>query len=182
MITSTTEYFNEYEEKIYSDNTFGRKIICDNILNCFKTNIQKTIDPQKLKEIISSKGNAQKVNIKLKEYDMLIKLIKNFIEKGFKFVSFVFGGFKNIHDESLIFNIPLINHDETCFICRKKSQKSQKYGFMTKLFSKPKKDKNKQAKKGSFRNSKNFIINNREITKPHSTTFLAKSNLTLSTL
>jgi len=106
-----------------------------------QTKITKEINLRNLKNMLS-KNNARKVNIKFKEYDNLKNLIHNFLKKNYKFVSFVFGGFENIHDESLKYNIPLLNHDENCSICKKKNKKKQKYGFLSKLFGKSKKDKN----------------------------------------
>lgn len=112
-----------------------------------QTKITKEINLKKLTKIITKK-NANKVNSRLKEYDNIKKLIHNFLKKNYKFVSFVHGGFKDIHDESLNFNIPLLNHDESCSICMKKNKKNkQKSGFLFKLFGKSKKDKNKPQKK-----------------------------------
>lgn len=147
LITSETDYFNEYEEKLYCENISEREK--RKMIYGIQTKVTKEINLKSLKSMLSKK-NANKINMKLKEYDNLKKLIHNFLKKNYKFISFVFGGFAEIHDESLKYNIPLLNHDENCSICKKKNKKTKKYGFLSKLFGKPKKEKNSNRYRDSF--------------------------------
>jgi len=45
------------------------------------------------------------------------------MKKKYKYVSYVFGGFEKIHEESIRYHIPLLDHDENCFLCKKKNPK-----------------------------------------------------------
>lgn len=55
------------------------------------------------------------------------------MKKKYKYVSYVYGGFDKIHDESIKYKIPLLNHDENCFLCKKKNKKnSENYFFSNK--------------------------------------------------
>jgi hypothetical protein len=102
-----------------------------------QTKVTKEIDLKNLNLMLSKEKNPIKINIKLKEYDNFKKLIHNFLKKNFKYVSFVFGGFYDIHEESLFQNIPLLNHDITCYICKKKSKKKKKkLNFFSQIFKK----------------------------------------------
>lgn len=160
MITSETDYFNEYEEKIYSENISDRER--KRMIYGIQTKTSKEINLKNLKKLISKK-NPDKVNMKLKEYDNLKKLIHNFLKKNYKYISFVFGGFADIHDESIKFNIPLLNHDDNCRICKKKDKKKKRYGFISKLFGKSKKDKNVNKLVTGESSENSLIRNNPEI-------------------
>lgn len=109
-----------------------------------QTKISKEINLKNFNNMLSKEKNPIKINLRLKEYDNFKKLIHNFLKKNYKYVSFVFGGFYEIHEESLNQNIPLLNHDGTCFICKKKSKKKKKFNFFSKIFKK--KDQKKSLK------------------------------------
>lgn len=59
---------------------------------------------------------------KLKEYDLFKKITKQFIKKNFPYVSFIFGGFKEIHN----LKVPLVSHNSNCSICKKVSKRNSK--------------------------------------------------------
>lgn len=82
----------------------------------------KEIDMKKLKTFLS-KNKSKFIQPRLREYDNFRKLIYNFMKKKYKYVSYVFGGFEKIHEESIRYNISLLNHDENCFLCKKKNSK-----------------------------------------------------------
>ncbi len=129
-----------------------------------QTKVNKEINLKNLKNYILKK-NADKVNMKLKEFDNLKRLVHNFLKKNYKYISFVFGGFADIHDESLKFNIPLLNHDENCRICKKKTKKKKKYSFISKLFGKNKKDKNKNKSENSRLATESSLVTNNSSNK-----------------
>ena len=79
----------------------------------------KELDLKILKTYLT-KNKSKYIQPKLKEYDNFRKLIYNFMKKKYKYVSYVYGGFDKIHDESIKYKIPLLNHDENCFLCKKK--------------------------------------------------------------
>lgn len=82
----------------------------------------KEIDMKILKSFLS-KNKSKFIQPRLREYDNFRKLIYNFMKKKYKYVSYVFGGFEKIHEESMRYNIPLLNHDDNCFLCKKKNSK-----------------------------------------------------------
>ena len=47
-------------------------------------------------------------------------------EEGFKYVSFIYGGYKNVHSLAMKYNIELLEHQENCFLCRKEQKNSFK--------------------------------------------------------
>jgi hypothetical protein len=97
-----------------------------------QTRISKEINPKVVKNSMK-KDKSKRLPLKIREYDNLKKLINNFMKKNFSYISYVHGGFKEIHDQSLKFEIPLLNHDDSCYICRKNKKKDKK-GFFNKLF------------------------------------------------
>ena len=49
-------------------------------------------------------------------------------EEGFKNVSFVYGGYKNVHSYAMKYNIELLEHREKCILCNE-----DKYGILSKI-------------------------------------------------
>jgi len=160
LITSESDYFNEYEEKLYCENLSEKER--SKMIYGIQTKITKEINLKNLKNMITKK-NAKKVNVKLKEYDNLKKLVNSFLKKNYKFISFVYGGFADIHNESIKHNIPLLNHDENCIICRKKNKKTKKFSFLSKLFGTKKKEKNDYKYRDSYIREENNKISNNNI-------------------
>ena len=132
LMTSRTDYFYEFEEKYYSDNT---------------TEVEKT---KKLLGIIN-KGKTEKVlNIeeyeknlnydelyKLKEYDNFRKLLISMKDKNFPYVSFLEGGFEALHEECLNYKIELVEHDsKICNLCQNKNSKNKEVKINKKPFDK----------------------------------------------
>ena len=113
MITSETENFFKYEEKFYQENkeeTHKKEFI--------PTKVSRIICE---KEINKIKGSVEIEN-KLKEYDTFKKIIKIFTRKNFPYISFILGGFKDIHNAK----VPLLSHDiKLCYLCKKINKKSK---------------------------------------------------------
>ena len=88
-----------------------------------KKNVEKKLD----KKISKNTLHNEKKNIK--EYDNLKKLLLYLIENNYQYVSFIYGGFENIHNEimnidnnnnNVYSEINLLNHnDKKCYICKK---------------------------------------------------------------
>ena len=56
---------------------------------------------------------------KMKEYSNFKKLLKIFAKKNFSYISFVPGGFKEIHYKAIKYDIPLLSHEENdCSLCK----------------------------------------------------------------
>jgi len=69
-----------------------------------------------------------KTNTEEKNYSNLIQLIYFFNKSGFKHISYVKHGFKDVHEKCLLYNLPISNHysngvfeaSKDCFFCNKK--------------------------------------------------------------
>lgn len=137
MITSETDYFREFEEKYYKEKISEQDK--KNMLFGLQTRVSRIIDPNRIKEL--KKDNKSKCSIdntnKLIEFDNTKRLIKNFVKKNYPFVSYIYGGFRKIHDYSLKLNIPLLNHEEKkCCICRTKHKREEgRKSIFSKIFN-----------------------------------------------
>ena len=115
LMTSTTDYFFDFEKKYYSDirsEIMKKKILFGVIENQKQEKILNLEDAEKnldLKEIF-----------KLKEYDNLRKIMISMKKKNFPYVSYLEGGFEALHKESINYNIELVNHNKKeCKLCKK---------------------------------------------------------------
>jgi hypothetical protein len=122
-----------------------------------------------------TKNKSKYVETKLKEYDNFKKLITNFIKKKYKYISYVHGGFEKIHEESLKFKIPLLNHDDNCYLCKKKIKRKndsfsngilkkksvQNFFNFGKNSKKIENSPNKKSEKSDKNEKKNNEINNK---------------------
>ena len=108
IITSETNYFNEYEKQYYKDkDRRGSKI------GVFYKG-DKELDLNKVNEI----NKKSKKYTLLNEFVNFKKLIEEMNKEGFKYVSFVYGGYKNVHSFAMKYNIDLLEHRKHCYLCR----------------------------------------------------------------
>jgi hypothetical protein len=123
-----------------------------------QTRVNKEINTKLVRQQVK-KDKSKRLQLKIKEFDNLKKIITCFMNKNYSYVSFVFGGFKEIHEQSLKYNIPLLNHDDSCYICKKNRKKNNRKGFFSKLF---KTDKKKEEFH-TIRTSENLLTEGRKI-------------------
>lgn len=131
FITSETDYFKEYEEKYYKEKMGDKER--KKMMYGLQTRVSKVINDKLVQQILK-KEKSSRMQIKIKEFDNLKKLVKIFLHKNYPYVSFAYGGFKDIHEQSIKYNIPLLNHDDNCYLCKKSRKRHQKVGFFSKLF------------------------------------------------
>jgi len=63
---------------------------------------------------------------KLKEYDNLRETLKSMQKQNYPYVSFVYGGFYKIHEESIKLDIELPSHDpENCSLCFESKERNK---------------------------------------------------------
>ena len=137
FLTSSTDFYTNFEDSYYIDNTsevdkkkkmfgLGKQTKVDKELN-----LQNATQNLTLKEIYT-----------LKEYDNMRKTLKSMQKLNFPYVSFVYGGYKAVHEESYIRDIELLEHDEnSCILCKEMNLKNKK-----KLKKNKKNDKNDNNK------------------------------------
>ena len=120
LMTSETDDFDKFEIEYYrrkKDDKRGSKVgIFYKIIK--ELNIEKA---EQLKNKSKRKYNF------LIEYDNYKKLIEEMNLEGFKNVSFVYGGYKNIHSFAMKYNIELLEHQKKCFLCE--DGKKNSFGF-----------------------------------------------------
>ena len=117
IMTSNTDDFDKYEEEFYirkKDDRRGSKVgIFYKVL--------KELNKKKAEEL--RKKSENKYNL-LMEYNNFKNLIEAMNEEGFKYVSFIYGGYKNVHSLAMKYNIELLEHQENCFLCMKEKKNS----------------------------------------------------------
>ena len=129
LMTSKTDYFDEFEQKFYSDMTSE---------NERKKMLAGIIETEKVEKKLSL-SDAKNLNLeeiyKLKEYDNYRKIINAMKNKNYPYVSYLEGGFEALHNECSNYNIELIGHDKSkCKLCQeKKSEK--KNSLISKIFN-----------------------------------------------
>ena len=111
-----------------------------------ETNYFKETDYRKYKQIIS--GNEitnlythlrrksfhnYKIDFKENEFNNIIfenklleKLVKFLQTKNVKYISYVYGGYKGIHDILLKYKLPIISHGNKCLLCKRLKSEGKK--------------------------------------------------------
>ena len=115
IITSETNYFEEYEKEFYKD--IEKRSSRKGIL--FKKS--REIDMKKVNDKFKENDRGY---ILLKEFDNFKKLIDGMNKEGFKYVSFVYGGYKQIHFFAKKYNIDLLEHGKDCFLCKEEQKEN----------------------------------------------------------
>ena len=114
LMTSETD-FEKLEKEYYKrkkDDKRGSKV------GVFYKVI-KEFDNKKAEEL---KNKSRKDYNLLMEYNNFKKLIEEMNEEGFKHVSYIYGGFKNVHTFAIEYNIELLEHQKKCELCTKRKR------------------------------------------------------------
>ena len=145
FLTTNTDFYSDFENKFYTDNTTEeqRMLMMCGAMN--QTKIQKEINLQEV-----SKNLNDKEIYNIKEYDNMKNTLNYMQKENFPYVGFVLGGFEEIHEESYLQEIEILNHNEKkCYLClKKKNNKKDKH----KKDKKEKKDKTKEKEKDELAN------------------------------
>ena len=120
LMTSTTDYFFDFEKKYYSD-------VRSEIMK--KKILFGVVESQKQEKILNLEDAEKNLDLKeiykLKEYDNLRKIMISMKKNNFPYVSYLEGGFDALHRESLYYNIELVNHKiKECKLCKKKEKET----------------------------------------------------------
>ena len=124
IITSDTNDYEKFEKEFYKD----KRRKSNKIGLTFKK--EKELDKIKVDEKFKKKNN-NKEYLLLIEYDYFKKLIEGMNQEGFKYVSYVYGGYKEIHAFAIKHNIDLLEHGKQCILCKeiKKGNNSSFFKF-----------------------------------------------------
>ena len=116
FLTSNTDAFSDFETNFYSDNLtdYDKKKMLFGIVKQQKVDKKLNLDD-------AQKNLTPKQIYKLKEYDNFRKTLKSMQKENFPYVSFVYGGFSAVHDESFKYGYELLFHNEKdCILCQEK--------------------------------------------------------------
>ena len=123
FLTSNTDYFSDFENKFYVDNTTEEQKL---MMMCGVVNQTKAQKELNLQEV--SKNLNDKEIYNMKEYDNMKNTLNLMQKENFPYVGFVLGGFEGIHEESYLQEIEILNHNkEKCYLCLKKKKKKEKH-------------------------------------------------------
>ena len=118
FLTNRTDYFKRYEDTYYVEPEQESGMSLSIATRGF-TKVDKEIKVNKVEKM------STKQKLKLQEYDNLKRLLENLLKANYPYVSFVYGGFKSVHENSFKYNISLLNHDPKCQLCRKMRRKDK---------------------------------------------------------
>ena len=105
-LTSNTDFFFDFENKYYMDNTSERDKLMIKCGIMEQTKVQKELNLEEVKNL------TDREKYSIKEYDNMRKSLNYMQKENFPYVGFVLGGWKEIHEESFLQDIQLINHDK----------------------------------------------------------------------
>ena len=123
FMTSKTDFFNEFENNFYFE---------PHQQNFFtiQTKTSKEINQELVNKI------SLKEQFKFKEYDNMKKLLKTLLENDFPYISYIYGGFEEIHEQISKYHtdIYLLNHEKDCEICELKKQNENNNSWFSTQF------------------------------------------------
>lgn len=109
IMTSDTSDFYKYEKEFYRRTNRGSKV------GIFYK-VEKELDKIKADEL----KNKSKIKYNLlMEYNNFRKLVEEMNTEGFKNVSYVYGGYKNVHSLAMKYGVELLEHQKKCVLCEK---------------------------------------------------------------
>jgi len=123
ILTSETDNFQKFEKQFYK--VKGRR----NSKVGVNYKGYKEIDINKVKEVFNKRGASKKEYLLLKEFDNFKKLIDEMNKQEFKYVSYVYGGYKEVHLNAMKYKIDLIEHGKKCFLCKEQNFNSSFFKF-----------------------------------------------------
>ena len=122
IMTSDSEYFFKFENEFYIRKKGDKRGSKAGIF--YK--MEKELNLKKANELKIK--NKNKYNL-LIEYDNFKKLVEEMNFQGFKNVSYVYGGYKNVHSFAIKNKLELLEHKEKCILCQSNKKKSYEFKF-----------------------------------------------------
>ena len=153
IISNDTDYFQKYENEYYSENDHVNQ-------NCVGI-ITKADKKLNINKIINIKSDKRKI----RELYIFKKIIEEMINNNFCYISYAYGGFKNIHEYCIKYNLSLIGHGKNCVLCKK--EKKGVFNSFSKFFFKEKNgvNNNNNVNKNNRKNSNIQINDNLNLLK-----------------
>lgn len=160
LITNDTLYFPRYEQKFYSNkgnlNSF--------LLTFFgrSQKVEREINEKELQNLVKDKAKIKK-RYKLKEYENIKKIIAFLQDKEYPHVSYVFGGYREVHELAMKYSISIKDHNtEKCEFCIKNKAKNEQIDLFYKLYGNKNQQINKTFNITSPQSNKNMSLSSNE--------------------
>ena len=119
MVTNLTENYENIENKIYKEKVTEEELLLRKVGLSWNDS-EKEMEKSELKKYLKDNKKNKNAYLEVKEYDNLKEIIKHLIKTKHKYISFAYGGYKDIHSLVLLINIPLTSHLEAkCELCKK---------------------------------------------------------------
>ena len=116
LLTNDTSYFNEYERKFYQIKNQDKTNYALTLQN-YLTNLKKELNEKLVSSFVKEDKSHQK-RIQLKEYENIKNIIQTLIDNKITYISYVYGGYKKLHDICLILGLEILNHNKKeCILC-----------------------------------------------------------------
>ena len=121
LMTNDTDNYDEFEYNYQDLKEKSKKKEIPNVLSSTISLMKKKIEEQTIKKEIKQEKSLQ-IKMELKQYELIKILIDKLLENNYPYISYILGGYKSLHDLSIKYNIPIINHKKNnCYICINKS-------------------------------------------------------------
>ena len=128
IITSDTKNYFEYEDKFYK--FVNKRKSVKGVY--FKR--AKELDFKKVEETFGDNKNKKEYRL-IKEFDYFKKLIDVMNLEKFKYVSFAYGGYKDIHSFAMEYNIDLLEHGKNCVLCEEETKERKEQNIKDSVLS-----------------------------------------------
>ena len=158
FFTNDSNYYSFFESEIYIEKKNSQSKKKYILLEITKT--EKIIDENKLNLFCEKNVNNKKI---FNEYFNLRNIINILIENNFHNISFIYGGFKAMHELCMKYGLKLANHNENkCIFCRELKNQKEKINLISKLLQ----NNNNNDKLDSIQeinvNEMNIYLNNKQ--------------------
>ncbi|MCQ2820432.1 MAG: TBC domain-containing protein [archaeon] len=118
LITSETEYFTDYESKFYVEEELNEERNRQFNLGMI-TKSNKELSLQKVNSELEDDLESGVMKMQLKEFDNFKKAIMFMVKEKFPYVSYIYGGFHEVHTFAMKYKMDLLGHKKECYICAK---------------------------------------------------------------
>ena len=86
------------------------------------TKSNKELNLRKVNSTLDDEQETGVMKMQLKEFDNFKKAIMFMVKEKFPYVSYIYGGFNEVHSFSMKYKVSLLGHKKECYICAKKEK------------------------------------------------------------
>ena len=120
ILTNITENYEDFERDLYINNISSKEL--NDIKYGLEWNKEKVLN----EKVFKKKNNKEKFIIE--EYIIFRNIITKLIKEEIQYISFIYGGYKELHNLSQILRIPLpLHYIKKCIYCQQNLEKKEKF-------------------------------------------------------